>query len=154
MTKHARFFLLPSFILISAALIAGCNDKGEEKAHVGEPQVTVHIVKTAPLEVKTELPGRTNAYRIAEVRPQVSGIVLNRNFTEGSDVQAGQSLYQIDPATYQANYDSAKGELAKSEAAAAIAHLTVKRYRSWVRNTSASRSTTRPLLMLARPMPP
>lgn len=127
MTKHARFFLLPSFILISAALIAGCNDKGEEKAHVGEPQVTVHIVKTAPLEVKTELPGRTNAYRIAEVRPQVSGIVLNRNFTEGSDVQAGQSLYQIDPATYQASYDSAKGELAKSEAAA-IAHLTVKRY--------------------------
>lgn len=112
MTKHARFFLLPSFILISAALIAGCNDKGEEKAHVGEPQVTVHIVKTAPLEVKTELPGRTNAYRIAEVRPQVSGIVLNRNFTEGSDVQAGQSLYQIDPATYQASYDSAKGELA------------------------------------------
>ncbi len=56
MTKHAEFFLLPSFILISAALIAGCNDKGEEKAHVGEPQVTVHIVKTAPLEVKTELP--------------------------------------------------------------------------------------------------
>ena len=128
MTKHARFFLLPSFILISAALIAGCNDKGEEKAHVGEPQVTVHIVNTAPLEVKTELPGRTNAYRIAEVRPQVSGIVLSRNFTEGSDVQAGQSLYQIDPATYQASYDSAKGELAKSEAAAAIAHLTVKRY--------------------------
>lgn len=126
--ETCQVFLLPSFILISAALIAGCNDKGEEKAHVGEPQVTVHIVKTAPLEVKTELPGRTNAYRIAEVRPQVSGIVLNRNFTEGSDVQAGQSLYQIDPATYQANYDSAKGELAKSEAAAAIAHLTVKRY--------------------------
>lgn len=126
--ETCQVFLLPSFILISAALIAGCNDKGEEKAHVGEPQVTVHIVKTAPLEVKTELPGRTNAYRIAEVRPQVSGIVLNRNFTEGSDVQAGQSLYQIDPATYQASYDSAKGELAKSEAAAAIAHLTVKRY--------------------------
>ncbi len=58
----------------------------------------------------------------------MSGIVLKRNFTEGSDVEAGQSLYQIDPATYQADYDSAKGELAKSEAAAAIAHLTVKRY--------------------------
>jgi multidrug efflux system membrane fusion protein len=78
--------------------------------------------------VTTELPGRTSAFRIAEVRPQVSGIVLKRNFTEGSDVEAGQSLYQIDPATYQADYDSAKGELAKSEAAAAIAHLTVKRY--------------------------
>ena len=129
MTKHARFFLLPSFILISAALIAGCNDKGEEKAHVGEPQVTVHIVKTAPLEVKTELPGRTNAYRIAEVRPQVSGIVLNRNFTEGSDVQAGQSLYQIDPATKyisQQEYDQAIADARQADAAVIAAKATVE----------------------------
>lgn len=128
MTKHARFSLLPSFIIISTALLAGCNDQGEQQTHATEPQVTIHVVKTAPLAVTTELPGRTSAFRVAEVRPQVSGIVLKRNFTEGSDVEAGQSLYQIDPATYQANYDSAKGELAKSEAAAAIAHLTVKRY--------------------------
>ncbi|EHW0548293.1 efflux RND transporter periplasmic adaptor subunit [Salmonella enterica subsp. enterica serovar Agona] len=128
MTKHARFSLLPSFIIFSAALLAGCNDQGDTQAHAGEPQVTVHVVETAPLAVTTELPGRTSAFRIAEVRPQVSGIVLKRNFTEGSDVEAGQSLYQIDPATYQADYDSAKGELAKSEAAVAIAHLTVKRY--------------------------
>ncbi|ECY8499015.1 efflux RND transporter periplasmic adaptor subunit [Salmonella enterica subsp. enterica serovar Typhimurium] len=128
MTKHARFSLLPSFIIFSAALLAGCNDQGDTQAHAGEPQVTVRVVETAPLAVTTELPGRTSAFRIAEVRPQVSGIVLKRNFTEGSDVEAGQSLYQIDPATYQADYDSAKGELAKSEAAAAIAHLTVKRY--------------------------
>ncbi len=125
MTKHARFSLLPSFIIFSAALLAGCNDQGDTQAHAGEPQVTVHVVETAPLAVTTELPGRTSAFRIAEVRPQVSGIVLKRNFTEGSDVEAGQSLYQIDPATYQADYDSAKGELAKT---AAIAHLTVKRY--------------------------
>ncbi|EDW0108523.1 efflux RND transporter periplasmic adaptor subunit [Salmonella enterica] len=128
MTKHARFSLLPSFIIFSAALLAGCNDQGDTQAHAGEPQVTVYVVETAPLAVTTELPGRTSAFRIAEVRPQVSGIVLKRNFTEGSDVEAGQSLYQIDPATYQADYDSTKGELAKSEAAAAIAHLTVKRY--------------------------
>lgn len=128
MTKTARFSLLPPFIIISAALLAGCNDQGETQAHPTEPQVTVHVVESAPLAVTTELPGRTSAFRIAEVRPQVSGIVLKRNFTEGSDVEAGQSLYQIDPATYQADYDSAKGELAKSEAAAAIAHLTVKRY--------------------------
>ncbi|EAM7073380.1 efflux RND transporter periplasmic adaptor subunit [Salmonella enterica] len=128
MTKHARFSLLPSFIIFSAALLTGCNDQGDTQAHTGEPQVTVHVAETAPLAVTTELPGRTSAFRIAEVRPQVSGIVLKRNFTEGSDVEAGQSLYQIDPATYQADYDSAKGELAKSEAAAAIAHLTVKRY--------------------------
>lgn len=128
MTKNARFSLLPSFIIISATLLAGCNDQGDTQAHPAEPQVTVHVVESAPLAVTTELPGRTTSFRIAEVRPQVSGIVLKRNFTEGSDVEAGQSLYQIDPATYQADYDSAKGELAKSEAAAAIAHLTVKRY--------------------------
>lgn len=128
MTKHARFSLLPTFILISAALLAGCYDQGDKHAQASEPQVTVHVVTAAPLAITTELPGRTSAFRIAEVRPQVSGIVLKRNFTEGSDVQAGQSLYQIDPATYQADYDSAKGELAKSEAAAAITHLTVKRY--------------------------
>lgn len=128
MTKNARFSLLPSFIIVSAALLAGCNDQGETQAHPAEPQVTVHVVEKTPLAVTTELPGRTTAFRIAEVRPQVSGIVLKRNFTEGSDIEAGQSLYQIDPATYQADYDSAKGELAKSEAAAAIAHLTVKRY--------------------------
>lgn len=128
MTKHARFALLPSFIIISAALLAGCNDQGDTQAHPAEPQVTVHVVESAPLAVTTELPGRTTPFRIAEVRPQVSGIVLKRNFTEGSDIEAGQSLYQIDPVTYQADYDSAKGELAKSEAAAAIAHLTVKRY--------------------------
>ena len=128
MTKNARFSLLPSFIIVSAALLAGCNDQGETQAHPAEPQVIVHVVEKAPLAVTTELPGRTTAFRIAEVRPQVSGIVLKRNFTEGSDIEAGQSLYQIDPATYQADYDSAKGELAKSEAAAAIAHLTVKRY--------------------------
>ncbi|EDH4584887.1 efflux transporter periplasmic adaptor subunit [Salmonella enterica] len=128
MTKHARFSLLPSFIIFSAALLAGCNGQGDTQAHPGEPQVTIDVVETAPLAITTELPGRTSAFRIAEVRPQVSGIVLKRNFTEGSDVEAGQSLYQIDSATYQADYDSAKGELAKSEAAAAIAHLTVKRY--------------------------
>ncbi|MGX9738723.1 efflux RND transporter periplasmic adaptor subunit [Pseudocitrobacter corydidari] len=128
MTKYARFSLLPTFIILSATLLAGCNDQDEKQAQPQQPQVTVHIVKTAPLSVTTELPGRTSAFRIAQVRPQVSGIILQRHFTEGSDVEAGQSLYQIDPATYQADYDSAKAELGKSEAAAQIAHLTVKRY--------------------------
>ena len=81
--------------------------------------------QTAPLQITTELPGRTSAYRIAEVRPQVSGIILKRNFVEGSDIQAGVSLYQIDPATYQASYDSAKGDLAKAQAAANMDQLTV-----------------------------
>ena len=127
MTKHARFSLLPIFIM-SATLLSACDEQNTQQGHIPEPQVTVHIVKTAPLAVTTELPGRTSAFRIAQVRPQVSGIILQRHFMEGSDVEAGQSLYQIDPATYQADYDSAKAELGKSEAAAQIAHLTVKRY--------------------------
>lgn len=92
-----RYSLLPSFIIISAVLLAGCKEKEETPAVHAEPHVTVHVVKSAPLAVTTELPGRTSAFRIAEVRPQVSGIILQRNFKEGSDVQAGDSLYQIDP---------------------------------------------------------
>lgn len=127
MTSHARVTLLSSLI-ISAALLSGCDNSGTQQAHAPMPQVTVHVVNNAPLSITTELPGRTSAFRVAEVRPQVSGIILKRNFVEGSDVEAGQSLYQIDPATYQAAYDSAKGDLSKAEAAATIAHLTVKRY--------------------------
>ena len=127
MTSHARVTLLSSLI-ISAALLSGCDNSGDQQAHAPMPQVTVHVVNNAPLSIITELPGRTSAFRVAEVRPQVSGIILKRNFVEGTDVEAGQSLYQIDPATYQAAYDSAKGDESKAEAAAAIAHLTVKRY--------------------------
>lgn len=127
MTTHARVTLL-SGLIISALLLTGCDNSGNPQPHAQAPQVTVHVVNSAPLSVTTELPGRTSAFRVAEVRPQVSGIILKRNFVEGSDVEAGQSLYQIDPATYQAAWNSAKGDEAKAEAAAAIAHLTVKRY--------------------------
>lgn len=127
MTNHFRCLPLSGFI-VCAALLTGCDGQENPQQHAQAPQVSVHIVKSAPLAVTTELPGRTDAYRVAEVRPQVSGIILHRNFTEGSDVKAGESLYQIDPATYQAAYDNAKGELVKAQAAANIAHLTVKHY--------------------------
>jgi membrane fusion protein, multidrug efflux system len=127
MTTHARVTLLSS-LLASALLLSGCDNAGDQQPKAQAPHVTVHVVSSAPLSVTTELPGRTSAFRIAEVRPQVSGIILNRNFTEGSDIQAGESLYQIDPATYKAAWESAKGDEAKAVAAATIAHLTVKRY--------------------------
>lgn len=109
-------------------MLTGCDNSGNQQAQPQAPQVSVHVVHSEPLSVTTELPGRTSAFRVAEVRPQVSGIILKRNFVEGSDIKAGESLYQIDPATYQAAWNSAKGDEAKAEAAAAIAHLTVKRY--------------------------
>ena len=127
MKKHFRLLPLSGFIVCSA-LLAGCDGSDNAQQGAQVPQVTVFVVKSAPLAVTTELPGRTDAFRVAEVRPQVSGIILRRNFVEGSDVKAGDSLYQIDPASYQAAYDSAKGELVKAEAAANIAHLTLKRY--------------------------
>lgn len=138
MTTHFR--LLPlSVFFVCATLLTGCDGSDNPKQSAQAPQVTVYVVKSAPLAVTTELPGRTDAFRVAEVRPQVSGIVLRRNFTEGSDVSAGDSLYQIDPATYKAAYDSAKGKMAKAEAAANIAHLTVKRYEPLVGTQYISR---------------
>jgi multidrug efflux system membrane fusion protein len=127
MKIHARISILSS-LLASTLLISSCDNAGDRPQQPQAPHVTVHVITSAPLSVTTELPGRTTAFRIAEVRPQVSGIILHRNFIEGSDIQAGESLYQIDPATYQAAWNSAKGDEAKAVAAATIAHLTVKRY--------------------------
>lgn len=127
MKKYSEFILLPSVILLSACFVlSGCDDK-EVKASLPQPHVGVVTLKAEPLQVTTELPGRTDAYRVAEVRPQVGGIILKRNFAEGSDIRGGESLYQIDPAPYKAAYDSAQGELAKAVAAAKLAHLTVQR---------------------------
>ncbi|MFZ1873769.1 MAG: multidrug efflux RND transporter periplasmic adaptor subunit SdeX [Chania sp.] len=132
MNKNRGLTPLAAVLMLSGSLVlTGCNDKETQQQGAQHPAPTVGVVtlKAEPLNITTDLPGRTAAYRIAEVRPQVSGIILKRNFTEGSDIKAGVSLYQIDPATYQASYDSAKGELAKAQAAAEIARLTVTRYK-------------------------
>ncbi|EKO1460215.1 multidrug efflux RND transporter periplasmic adaptor subunit AcrA [Salmonella enterica] len=129
MNKNSGLTPLAVVLMLSGSLaLTGCDDKQDQQGGQQMPEVGVVTLKTEPLQITTELPGRTVAYRIAEVRPQVSGIILKRNFVEGSDIEAGVSLYQIDPATYQATYDSAKGDLAKAQAAANIAELTVKRY--------------------------
>ncbi|MDN5449523.1 MAG: efflux RND transporter periplasmic adaptor subunit [Enterobacterales bacterium] len=133
MNKNRGLTPLAAVLMFSGSLLlTGCNDENEQKGQQSAPEVGVVTLKAEPLNITTELPGRTSAYRIAEVRPQVGGIILKRNFVEGSDIQAGSSLYQIDPATYQAAYDSARGDLAKAEAAANIAHLTVNRYKTLV----------------------
>lgn len=131
MNKNRGLTPLAVVLMLSGSLaLTGCDDKQDQQGGQQMPEVGVVTLKTEPLQITTELPGRTVAYRIAEVRPQVSGIILKRNFVEGSDIEAGVSLYQIDPATYQATYDSAKGDLAKAQAAANIAELTVKRYQN------------------------
>ncbi|MDX6018913.1 multidrug efflux RND transporter periplasmic adaptor subunit AcrA [Scandinavium sp. V105_16] len=133
MNKNRGLTPLAVVLMLSGSLaLTGCDDKQAQQGAAHTPEVGVVTLKTEPLQITTELPGRTSAFRIAEVRPQVSGIILKRNFTEGGEIKAGESLYQIDPATYQASYDSAKGDLAKAQAAAKIAQVTVNRYQKLV----------------------
>ncbi|WP_376881008.1 efflux RND transporter periplasmic adaptor subunit [Aeromonas salmonicida] len=97
--------------LLAGGLLAACGEQGGAQQGPGDmPPAAVDVVTlhTAPLQLTSELTGRSAPLRVAEVRPQVSGIILKRLFTEGSDVKAGQLLYQIDPALYQANEQSAR----------------------------------------------
>lgn len=103
------------------------------------PQVSVYVVKPQALPMTTELPGRTAAFEIAEVRPQVGGIVQKRLFAEGADVKAGTPLYQIDASTYQAAYKSAKASLARAEANLLTSGPKVKRYKELLQVEGVSR---------------
>ena len=95
--------------------VVGCGGQGSG----ARPPATVGVVtlEPQPVAMSTELPGRTSPYEIADVRPQVGGIIEARLFTEGSIVHAGQVLYRIEPAPFQAAYDQAKAQLAAAEAA-------------------------------------
>ncbi|MGJ3353544.1 efflux RND transporter periplasmic adaptor subunit [Providencia sp. Je.9.19] len=132
MRKNRGVLPLALLVLSGGLALSGCNDEQKGGGERPAPEVGIVTLKAEPLTVKTELPGRTSAFRVAEVRPQVSGIILQRNYKEGSDVEAGTSLYQIDPAPFQATYDSAKAELAKAQANANLAGLTVKRQKQLI----------------------
>ena len=128
--------------LLASGLLAGCGDKGEAGQGAGEmPPAAVDVVTlhAAPLQLMSDLTGRTAPLRVAEVRPQVNGIILKRLFTEGSDVKAGQLLYQIDPAVYQAAVASAKANLAKAQANEQSARLKAQRYAELVKVKAISR---------------
>src|ERR1700675_4305984 len=107
------------FRLISAAtaavILAACGQK-QSAPPPQTPEVGVFTVQPTTVPVVSELPGRTSAFLVAQVRARVDGIVLRREFVEGADVKAGQRLYKIDPAPYRAALDSAIGTLQKSQA--------------------------------------
>lgn len=127
--------------LLVGLLLTGCGKKqaaGGAAQQAAPPEVGVVTVQPQRVSLTTELPGRTSPHLIAEVRPQVSGIILKRVFTEGSDVKAGQVLYQIDPATYQAAHASAKAALAKAEANLASIRLKAGRYKDLVKIKAVS----------------
>lgn len=113
-------------LALSVALVA-CKGGGEQQQQGGPGQVTVVTLKAEPVTLTRELAGRATGYQVAEVRPQVSGIVAQRLFTEGSLVKQGQPLYQLDDAAYRAQANSARAALARAEATASAARLAARR---------------------------
>ncbi len=132
------------FVIIGALAgtlgLTGCgkSNSNGQKPPAGPPEVGIITIQPQRVEIQTELPGRTSASLVAEVRPQVSGIIQKRVFTEGSDVKAGQVLYQIDPATYQAAYASARAAEQRADANLLPARLKEERYRDLVKIKAVS----------------
>jgi membrane fusion protein (multidrug efflux system) len=125
--------------LFSILWLVGCNGRTEAQQAAQVPEVAVVVIQPQRVELTTELPGRTSPYRIAEIRPQVNGIVQKRLFQEGSDVKAGQLLYQIDPAPFQVAHDSAKASLAKAQANLPSLKLKAERYKELLAENAVSR---------------
>ncbi len=128
-------------VLAAGLLLAGCGNstQGSGSPAGSLPEVTVMVIREERVAITTELPGRTAAFLVAEVRPQVSGIIQKRLFTEGSDVKAGEVLYQIDPASYQASYDNARAALGRAEANLPSIKSRVERYSELVDIKAVSR---------------
>jgi membrane fusion protein, multidrug efflux system len=124
-------------VLSSGLLLSGC-DRRQQSAPPFVPEVAAVTVQSQELELTTELPGRTSAYLVSEIRPQVNGIIQKRLFTEGSDVKSGQVLYQIDPAPFQAALESARANLSKSEANLVVTRLKFERYKGLLAEKAVS----------------
>ena len=112
--------------LAIAATVAACGGQPQAPEQ-GTGEVSVVTLKSETVGLTRELPGRTNAFLVAEVRPQVNGIVAKRLFTEGGMVKAGEPLYQLDDASYRAQANNARAQLARAEATANAARLSAKR---------------------------
>src|SRR6267154_1912398 len=129
---------VPTVILIAVALGA-CSNAQTPAPAPQAPEVSVITVHRGSVPITTELPGRTSAYLVAQVRARVDGIVLKREFKEGGEVKAGQRLYQIDPAPYIAALNSATASLQKAEANLASTTAQAERYNVLVAANAVSR---------------
>lgn len=139
---QARQWLVLAFVLfVSSILVAACGrPASEDKPETGKlPEVGVIIAQLKAQPIITDLPGRTVAHMIAEIRPQVGGIIQKRAFTEGANVNAGDLLYQIDPAPYRATFASARAGVEKSEASLASLKSRAERYANLVKINAVSK---------------
>jgi len=116
--------------LLSCLLPAGCEDgHGQQTVQAPLPEVATVTIEAKQVELTNELPGHTAAHLVAEIRPQVNGIIQKRLFKEGSDVNDGELLYQIDPAPFQVAFDSAKASLGKAQANLPAIRSKAERYK-------------------------
>ncbi|MDK1703230.1 efflux RND transporter periplasmic adaptor subunit [Serratia rubidaea] len=118
-------------------LLSGC-DRPSDAPAAGPLEVGVRTLQARPVTLSSELSGRVTAAMSSEVRPQVDGIIKRRLFTEGSEVKAGQLLYQIDPASYQASYDQALAQLQNARATVKSSRLKAQRYAALVKENGVS----------------
>ncbi|MBN2398691.1 MAG: efflux RND transporter periplasmic adaptor subunit [Deltaproteobacteria bacterium] len=125
--------------LLSCLYLAGCNGHEKSSAPPPVPEVGVVTIQQQKVTLTTELPGRTIAFRVAEIRPQVNGLIQKRLFTEGGNVKEGQLLYQIDPAPFQAALDNAEAALNRSEANLLATRLKAERFRELLADKAVSR---------------
>jgi len=132
--KFARACAVAFPLLLS---LAGCG--GGQQPEQAPPEVGVVTLTAGPVTLSTELPGRTSAYMVSDVRPQVAGIVKARLFTEGAIVKAGQPLYQIDPSLYHAARDEASAQVANAQASLVTAQAKAARYRTLTDTEAVSR---------------
>jgi len=134
MTHQWKKHGLALAVAMVSLMLAACQKNASDSASVGQPEPEVGVVTLAPQPVSlvADLPGRTRPYLVAEVRPQVGGILQKRLFEEGSQVEAGQPLYQIDPALYRAT-------LARAEASLESARLLSERYARLIERNAISR---------------
>lgn len=122
-------------------LLAGCDGQnaGALAGAGGEREVGVVTLRGQSVTLSSELTGRVNATMTSDVRPQVDGIIKQRLFTEGAEVKAGQVLYQIDPASYQASYDQAAAQLKNAQATVQSTRLKSQRYAALVKENGVSK---------------
>jgi len=116
----------------------GCQRRPQAAPPPPVPEIAVVTVQPQPVVLTTELPGRTCAYLVAEIRPQVNGLIQKRLFTEGSDVKAGEILYQIDPAPFQAALNTAQAALGRSQANLPSIRSRVGRYKDLLADRAVS----------------
>jgi membrane fusion protein, multidrug efflux system len=125
--------------IVAVALFTGCGRKPAQAPAAAPVEVGVVTIAPTSVTLTRELPGRTSAFRVAEVRARVNGIVLKRLFTEGSDVKQGQPLFLIDAAPYQSALETAKAQLARAEATHANAALQAQRFSELVAENAVSK---------------